>query len=87
MLHVWNIDLHFIINVFQIYIDIPVPWSIWGNEYASFPGKRNLKYSEDFFQVLRSGISIQSRVIPGTLNHGTPLWEASHTIPIPFPYL
>ena len=24
----------------------------------------------------------QSRVIPGTPNNGTPLWEASHTIPI-----
>ena len=26
--------------------------------------------------------SMKSRVIPGTPNNGTPLWEASHTIPI-----
>ena len=28
---------------------------------------------------------INTRVIPGTPNNGTPLWEASHTIPIPLP--
>ena len=35
--------------------------------------------------VFRSFFSSQtptSRVIPGTPNNGTPLWEASHTIPI-----
>ena len=28
---------------------------------------------------------MKSRVIPGTPNNGTPLWEASHTIPIALP--
>ena len=29
--------------------------------------------------------SIFSKVIPGTFNNGTPLWEVPHTIPIPLP--
>jgi len=50
-----------------------------GQGATTGPQKRSIK------NIYQKAKYLDSRVIPGTFNNGTPLWEVSHTIPIPLP--